>query len=60
MRLGFGELLVILLIVLVLFGAGRLSKVMGEFGKGMRSLREGLKGEEETKPAPKDESDTKA
>lgn len=59
MRLGFGELVVILLIVLVLFGAGRLSKVMGEFGKGMRSLRDNLK-EGDSKQEAKDDSDKQA
>ncbi len=40
------ELLLILLIVFVLFGAGKLPKVMGDMGKGIRSLRDGLKDEE--------------
>lgn len=50
MNIGFAELVVILLIVLLLFGAGRLPRIMGDLGKGMRSLRDGLK-EDET-PAP--------
>jgi sec-independent protein translocase protein TatA len=37
-----GELLLILMIVFVIFGAGKLPKVMGELGRGMRALREGL------------------
>jgi sec-independent protein translocase protein TatA len=37
------ELLLILVIVFVLFGAGKLPKVMGDLGKGIRSLRDGLK-----------------
>lgn len=41
-----GELLIILTIILVFFGAGKLPKVMGDFGKGLRSLREGLKNED--------------
>jgi sec-independent protein translocase protein TatA len=48
------ELLLILLIVFVLFGAGKLPKVMGDIGKGVRSLRDGLKDEEK-----KPESDQK-
>jgi sec-independent protein translocase protein TatA len=47
MSLGFTELILILVIVLVLFGAGKLPRVMGDLGKGMRSFKEGLK--EETK-----------
>ena len=38
----FGELLLILLIVFVLFGAGKLPKVMSELGNGLRSLRKGI------------------
>lgn len=43
------HLLLILAIVFVIFGAGKLPKVMGDIGKGVRSLREGLKGEEDAK-----------
>ncbi len=43
------HLLLILAIVFVVFGAGKLPKVMGDIGKGIRNLREGLKGEEEEK-----------
>jgi sec-independent protein translocase protein TatA len=47
------HLLIVLLLVLVLFGAGKLPKVMGDLGKGMRSFRDGLKGDEETESAKK-------
>jgi sec-independent protein translocase protein TatA len=43
MSIGFWQLVLILLIVLLVFGAGKLPKVMGDLGKGVRSLREGLK-----------------
>lgn len=46
MGLSFSHLLIVLLIVLIVFGAGRLPKVMGDIGKGVRSLREGLKGDD--------------
>ena len=42
----FWELLLVLMIVFVLFGAGKLPKVMGDIGKGIRSLRDGLKEDE--------------
>lgn len=47
MGLSVGHLALILLIVLLVFGAGKLPRVMGDMGKGIRSLREGLKGDEE-------------
>lgn len=42
MNIGFTELLVILVIVLVLFGAGKLPKAMGQLGEGLKHFRKGL------------------
>ena len=36
------EWIVILVIVLLLFGPGRIGKIAGELGKGIRAFREGL------------------
>ncbi len=41
------ELIVVLVIVLLLFGVGRISKIAKELGSGIRAFREGLKGEQE-------------
>lgn len=40
------ELGIILVIVVLLFGVGRISKIAGEMGSGIRAFREGLKGDE--------------
>lgn len=46
MSLGFFEIFAILVVVVLLFGGrGRISSIMGDMGKGMRSFKEGLKGE---------------
>jgi sec-independent protein translocase protein TatA len=46
--LGTWELLIILVIVILIFGVGRISKIGGELGKGIRSFREGVReGREE-------------
>ena len=42
-RFGAPELLIILTIVVLLFGVGRIGKVAGEMGKGIRAFREALK-----------------
>ena len=55
MDIGIPELLIILVVVLLLFGPGRISKTAGELGKGIRAFREGLTGKDEPKPEPHDE-----
>lgn len=37
------QLLVVLLLVLVLFGAGKLPQVMSDLGKGLKSFKDGMK-----------------
>src|SRR5437763_15082971 len=39
--------LIVLAIVLVLFGAGKLPRVMGDFAKGIKAFKAGMKEEEE-------------
>ncbi len=38
--LGWQELLIVLIIVLILFGAGRVAVIMRDLGRGVRSFRE--------------------
>jgi sec-independent protein translocase protein TatA len=52
MGLSFWHMLLVLIVVFIVFGAGRLPKVMGDVGKGIRNLREGLKGEDEKDKTP--------
>jgi sec-independent protein translocase protein TatA len=53
MDIGVPELLIVLVVVLLLFGPGRISKTAGELGKGLKSFRDGLSGkEDEAKPEP--------
>ena len=48
MALGPWQLLIILAIVLLLFGGrGKISAIMGDFGKGLRNFKTGMKGPEE-------------
>lgn len=46
MDVGIPELLIILILVILLFGVGRISKVAGELGSGIRAFREGLKSDD--------------
>ena len=43
------QLLVILLIILLLFGAGKLPKVMSELGKGLKSFKSSMKDDTDNK-----------
>ncbi len=51
MDIGVPELLIILVIVVLLFGVGRIGKIAGELGKGVREFREGLQGKDEAPAA---------
>jgi len=37
--------IIVALVVLVLFGRGRISEVMGDFGKGIKSFKQGMADE---------------
>jgi len=41
-NLGFGEILVIVLIVLLLFGAKRIPEIAGSMGKGIREFKKSM------------------
>ncbi len=57
MGIGWPQLLIIALVVLVLFGRGRIAEMMGDFGKGISSFKKGMsEADAETPsetPAPK-------
>lgn len=46
-HLGQTELIIILVIVVLLFGVGRIGKIASELGSGIRSFKEGLGGNKE-------------
>lgn len=52
-RFSPGELLLIALIFLLLFGAGRLSDIGKGLADGIRNFKRGIKEDDEDKPAPK-------
>lgn len=55
-RLGPTELIIILVIVLLLFGPGRIAKIAGELGRGIRSFKDGVSSEQPEETEKGDES----
>lgn len=49
MGISTSHLIIILLIVLVLFGAGKIPKIMGDLAKGIKVFKEGMKDKDEDK-----------
>ena len=55
-RMGPMEIAIILVIILIVFGVGKLPQIGGAIGKSMREFRKSQRGEDEEKeqpPAPK-------
>ena len=56
-RFGPLELVIILAIVVLLFGVGRIGKIAGELGSGIKAFREGIQGDKKDKEEEKTEKD---
>jgi sec-independent protein translocase protein TatA len=56
MRLGTGEIIFILIVVLLIFGPGRIVKVASELGKSVKAFKDGL---DESETSKEDESEKK-
>ncbi|MCD6425923.1 MAG: twin-arginine translocase TatA/TatE family subunit [Anaerolineales bacterium] len=61
MMLGLGptELIIILVIIVIVFGVGRISKIGGELGSGIKAFKEGLGGDEEEEAEAEAEAEEK-
>ncbi len=47
--LGMPELIIILVIIVIIFGAGKLPEIGGGIGKGIRNFKDATKKEDEAK-----------
>lgn len=52
--LGTPELIIIMVIVLIIFGAGKLSEIGGAIGKGIKSFKKSVNETDEIDVTPKD------
>jgi sec-independent protein translocase protein TatA len=50
---GIPELLIILVIIIVLFGPGRIGKIAGELGSGIKAFKDGLGSNKKDDDQPK-------
>lgn len=57
--LGFPELIIIMVIILIVFGAGKLPEIGGAIGKGIRSFRRSVKESNEIDVTPKEDDEEK-
>ena len=53
-NLGFGELVIVFLIVMLIFGAGRLPQIGEGIGKAIRNLKRGLNSDDDIDVTPAD------
>ena len=56
--LGMPELVVILVIIVIIFGAGKLPEIGSGIGKGIKNFKEATKKEEEAKKIDEDDKDS--
>lgn len=52
MSFGFGEILILALIALLLFGAGKIPKLMGDMASGIKAFKKGMADEKSDPPPP--------
>lgn len=53
---GIGELLIVLVIVLIIFGAGKLPQIGEALGRGIRNFKKATKEDEEIDVTPKEKA----
>ncbi len=57
--IGMPELIIILVIVLLVFGAGKLPEIGGALGKSIKNFKRASEGKDEIEIKPKREDETK-
>jgi sec-independent protein translocase protein TatA len=55
MGLSFSHVILLLVVVLILFGAGKLPSVMGDIAKGLKAFKEGMKDSDSKNDNTKDD-----
>lgn len=50
--IGIWQIIIVAVVILILFGRGRISEMMGDFGKGISSFKKGMSEEDAKTPPP--------
>jgi sec-independent protein translocase protein TatA len=58
-KLGGAEWIIIFVIVLLLFGPGRIGKIAGELGRSIKNFRDGLGSKEDQEQKPENSEEKK-
>jgi len=53
MGFSLGHILIVVLLVLIVFGAGKLPQVMGDLAKGVKNFKKGLNEDDDQTPSDK-------
>ena len=59
MGISFWQILIVVALLVILFGRGKISELMGDVAKGVKSFKKGINEDEEPKSIDKSEEDTK-
>ena len=59
-QIGIWQILIVALVILVLFGRGRISEMMGDFGKGISSFKKGMSEDDSASSSPKGQIESPA
>ena len=57
MSIGFWQIAIVVILVVLLFGRGKISDLMGDVAKGIKSFKKGMSDSPDTPPSDKDKSE---
>ena len=57
MSIGFWQIAIVVILVVLLFGRGKISSLMGDVAKGIKSLKKGMATDVSDNPEPKNISE---
>ena len=59
MGISFWQILIVVALLVLLFGRGKISELMGDVAKGVKSFKKGINDDDEPKSINKSDEDTK-